>query len=341
MRRWFAVIAFLAVLSPSFVVPTQANNQHMIYLPEVLQQGNWTQLPAGYHSVNQIEAMLFSLAAKSPQLATVEQIGVSWSHRPIYALRICSVCTGPSIVYIAGQHAREISTPEVVLDFANDLINGWQTDPTLTSLIEHVTLWFVPVANPDGHIEVEVGQANWRKNIDNTMNTPSDATLSPPYGIGVDLNRNFGYHWGQGGASTAPGDQTYQGPSAFSEPEDQAMRDFLTSVRPVVLLDYHSPYATVLWPWGYQSKPSDAASTLTNMGMTLAMMAGYGSGQTYATFGLTTGDTLDWAYGTLGIYAIGVELDGGFAPPAATVASIYAKNKPGMIQAAEWALAPP
>ena len=51
---------------------------------------------------------------------------------------------------------------------------------------------------------------------------------------GVDLNRNFGFHWRdvltplhiQGG-SDLPCTETYAGPSAWSEPESRALRDFI------------------------------------------------------------------------------------------------------------------
>ena len=35
---------------------------------------------------------------------------------------------------------------------------------------------------------------------------------------GVDLNRNFGYHWGGYGASDNPCKETFRGSSAFSAP---------------------------------------------------------------------------------------------------------------------------
>lgn len=45
--------------------------------------------------------------------------------------------------------------------------------------------------------------------------------------IGVDPNRNWGYNWAGQGASGDPCDETFYGPSAFSEPETQAIRNFI------------------------------------------------------------------------------------------------------------------
>lgn len=44
---------------------------------------------------------------------------------------------------------------------------------------------------------------------------------------GVDLNRNWDFHWGETGASDNPCHETYAGPKAFSEPETRAVADFI------------------------------------------------------------------------------------------------------------------
>jgi hypothetical protein len=54
----------------------------------------------------------------------------------------------------------------------------------------------------------------------------------------------------------------------------------------------------------------------------------------------TTGDTLDWSYGTLGTMVLRVELDGRLAPDIATVGSVWTKNQTGFFDAIRWTLAP-
>ena len=51
---------------------------------------------------------------------------------------------------------------------------------------------------------------------------------------GVDLNRNFDYHWGDAeneGTSLDPCHETYAGPKAFSEPETRAISDYIMTNR--------------------------------------------------------------------------------------------------------------
>ena len=72
----------------------------------------------------------------------------------------------------------------------------------------------------------------WRKNTNPNPAEGEDPAPFPNYG--VDLNRNFDSKWGEieGGSSGDPADEIYPGTSAFSEPETQAVRDYVTSLLP-------------------------------------------------------------------------------------------------------------
>jgi len=48
---------------------------------------------------------------------------------------------------------------------------------------------------------------------------------------GVDLNRNWDWHWAESSASHDPCDDTFAGPHAFSEPETRAVSDFILDHR--------------------------------------------------------------------------------------------------------------
>ena len=45
--------------------------------------------------------------------------------------------------------------------------------------------------------------------------------------MGTDLNRNWGFHWADGGSSYDPCSQVYHGSEPFSEIENRNVRDFV------------------------------------------------------------------------------------------------------------------
>ncbi|OYD14027.1 hypothetical protein CH330_09475 [candidate division WOR-3 bacterium JGI_Cruoil_03_51_56] len=71
--------------------------------------------------------------------------------------------------------------------------------------------------------------------------------MQSPY-VGVDLNRNYGYKWGYNnqGSSNRPGSETYRGPSRFSEPATQIIRDLMNTHKIRTCLDYHT-YGRYKW----------------------------------------------------------------------------------------------
>ena len=74
---------------------------------------------------------------------------------------------------------------------------------------------------------------------------------------GTDLNRNWGYHWNDGGSSNNPCSDSYMGKSAFSEIENQNVRDFLSKHKDTIkyYVNLHSYSQLVLLPWGYTEEP--------------------------------------------------------------------------------------
>ena len=114
-------------------------------------------------------------------------------------------------------HAREIMTVEMCLYFARYLCENYGTDPVATFLVDNRQIWFVPIVNPDGFVYNEDndpdGGGMWRKN-----RRPGGGGC-----YGVDNNRNYPYMWVGDGSSGNPCDDDYRGPSAGSEPENQAL----------------------------------------------------------------------------------------------------------------------
>lgn len=283
-----------------------------------------------FHNYSEITQKVQTLAANHPTLVTLNSIGKSVEGRDIWSLRLSALPEGaPATVFMGGHHAREHVSVEVPLRLAQYLVDEFnKKNPRIVSLLNTYEVHIIPVVNPDGK-EFDISGTSykyWRKNR---------ATNGGGSAMGVDLNRNYGYGWGGAGASTSKSDDTYRGPNAFSEPETQAIKNFLEK-RPNVtmLLSYHTFSKLVLWPWGHVDEELSNTKDLAvfkTAGQKMSNWTGY-KGMKSGDLYLASGDTCDWAYGELGIFAFTFELDpesmfsGGFYPGQGVLDSVFQKN---------------
>lgn len=256
-----------------------------------------------------IETYCDELVAAYPQLVTKQVIGYSYELRPIYALTLSAAAdpnANPAVCFNGGAHAREWIGPMTVMYIADRLLDEYDSDPNVNDLLHRLTVYIVPVANPDGYVYTWTAQRLWRK----TRRPNGDGSY------GVDWNRNWDAGWGTSGTSFNPSDITYCGTAPFSEPETQVFRDFLLN-HPNIAghIDFHSYSQLVLRPFGYQYEtPAEPANTILKWGGD-AMAAAIQSvhGKSYASqraidLYACGGTCMDWGYETAGIYAWSIEL---------------------------------
>ena len=208
----------------------------------------------GFYTFDEVVAELDAMRALYPDLVSEKvSIGQSLEGRDVWAVRISDNPdvdeNEPEALYTALHHAREPQSMATVVYFMYHLLENYGVDDEVTDLVDGIEFYFVPVLNPDGYVYNETTNADggglWRKN----RRDNGDGTF------GVDLNRNYGYLWGldDQGSSPFPGDQTYRGTGAFSEPEIAALRDFAEAHAFRTALNYHSRGEEYIYPWGYES----------------------------------------------------------------------------------------
>lgn len=287
-----------------------------------------------YHDYSRLKAELDALATAGKGLVSVFSIGRGvQGNKDIWAIRLNTTASGressskPGIVFMGAHHAREHLSTEVPLLLAKYLVEN-RDKPEIKKLLETRDITIIPMVNPDGvEVDIEGGsyhmhRKNARANADGSM--------------GVDLNRNYGYHWGEGGASKDPESDIYRGPGPFSEPETQAVKAFVEShlgnLR--ILLTYHSFSELILYPWGHTHSPigdGKALAAYQAMAKTMAQMTGYKPEQSSDLY-IASGDTTDWSWGAHGIFSFTFELTpksmwgGGFYPGAGAVATTFQNN---------------
>lgn len=268
------------------------------------QQDGWYDQ---YHTLAEIETYIQGLADTYPALAETFVVGSSLEGRPIRGIRIVGAGGSggkPDVMYAGGIHAREWITTMAMPYLAETLLSAYGSDPELTGLVDRINFYIVPVQNVDGFSYTQSDRM-WRKN----RRPNGDGTF------GVDLNRNWATGWGGEGSSGSTNSETYRGTAPFSEPESQAMRDFLLSLPNFSgFMDIHSYGQLILQPYGYTPTYPPDHATFQEIGanMEVAMESLYGTnyvhGNTYATIYPASGITQDWCYAEAGAWALGYEL---------------------------------
>jgi hypothetical protein len=286
---------------------------------------------SGYRTNEQIFTRMRALAAQGAGFGVeLVDIGDSWEKTQgkggadILALHFTKGKGKPTVTFAGCHHAREITTPEMVLKMAEHLVENYGKDAEVTSDIDNRDIWIVPLVNPDGHALAVQGQ-DQRKNT----NTKTGGKRR----IGVDLNRNYATAWGKVGDSNQPESDVFRGTSAFSEPETSAMRDLHTKNPPVIFLSFHSYSNAVMWAWDNQSAPPPDSAKLAALGQKLGKLSGYDAYQGAEMY-LNGGDDIDWTYDKFKTMSYTVEVGkSGFMPPSSQLPQFWNENRPMMLYA--------
>ena len=305
-----------------------------------------------YRTVEETFSTMQALESEYPNLVSMVDVGDSWEKivsggTTGYDISVMVLgnksTSGPKARFflLAELHAREYVTSETALRFAEHLLSRYSIDPDITWLLDFSELHILPMANPDGRKQAEMG-ISWRKNIDN------DDGCTSSHFWGVDLNRNHGFKWGCcEGSSGDPCAATYRGPSPASEPEVQAVQNYILSTfsnqrgpddadpapddATGLLITLHSYGELVLWPWGWASTPAPNANQLQTLGRKLAYYNNYTPQQAYQLY-RTDGSTDDWVYGQLGIAAYTFEMGTEFFEECrAFEKTIYPRNRDALL----------
>lgn len=319
-------------------------------------------LPSGrdtYRKLADYDAGLRDLAAANP--ATVRLFSLSrrsLEGREILGVEISDnvAATGdgkPVFLMMGLHHAREWPSGEHSLEFAIDLVKGHLAgNARITDLLKRTRVLVVPVVNPDGFEQsrkwgdlVDIreideggtvtivgnpGNAYKRKNCrvaDGVNSTPPGAceiTSPGGYGIGVDLNRNYGGLWGGPGAETNPADPTYRGAGPFSEPETQAVRELISSRHVTTLVTNHTFSNLVLRPPGIRAAGETIDDfAMDDLGARMSAQNGYSNLHGWQLYD-TTGTTEDWSYNATGGFGYTFEIGPSeFHPPFSEVVDEY------------------
>lgn len=149
----------------------------------------------------------------------LDTLGMTYGKRQLYVCRLGAEDAPKQFVITASIHGREYINTTVLLHILEYYLE--QYDGCYGDLWKDVTLYFLPMLNPDGVcISMSTDARHWKEN-----------------GHGIDLNRNFPCGFG----SSPDRKKRNPGNSAGDQLETQYMMQFVDSLSaPLGILHYHS-----------------------------------------------------------------------------------------------------
>lgn len=245
----------------------------------VLVDDSWQKRddPTLFTSYPQMVAELQQMVSDHPSLTDLASYGQSVQGREIWCLKVTANPgveeAEPEVRICGAHHGNEQMSVELNLRLAHYLLDNYGSDPDITYLVDNREIWIIPMVNPDGV------EADSRYNAH-----------------GVDLNRNYGYMWENGGA----------GP--FTEPETRAIRDHATENWFTLSLSFHTSGDYVNSVWNYSPIYTEDDDVVWELTTGYAVFNGYTPIRGWYWYE-THGDCNDFSYGARGDIDWTIETD--------------------------------
>lgn len=287
------------------------------------------------YTYEMMQADILQLSERYGDLVNYQVIGESEYGRGIYAV---SLGYGDAIVLIdAGRHAREwigtMVAMEMIEVYAHAYENAWNVGGyNVREILDNTTIWFVPMANPDGVTLQQKGLSEFPEEAHADLikmnNGSKDFTRWKANAKGVDLNRNYPViYWEL--VRNDPGKpyfQNFKGDYPLQAKEAVVTAKFTQAIDPQVLVTYHSSGNVIYW-WYYHSQP-ELVERDKRMARKIAEYTGYGLMPKEEFLG--SGSYRDWYHQNTGNPGFTIEL-GNYIPaghvPVSEFPSIWERNK--------------
>ena len=260
---------------------------------------------SSYLSYTQYRDSMIKMAQTYPGICKLETLGYSHQNRLLLIMKISDNPkvdeTEPALHFEANIHGNEKITWGVNFLLVGYLLKNYATNPQIKDLIDNREIWIAPMVNPDGY------------NNSSRYNAR-----------GVDLNRNWGWMWGNEYAC---------GSDFFSENESWKFMEHFWRHPFVTYASYHSGTIYISEPWSYTRylQPPEQ-NLIRHLSQGYASFTGYPYGQGSVGMYPINGCTKDYDYGCGGEIGWSIEVCRIKTPPPESIDAIfYGREKDAMI----------
>lgn len=277
---------------------------------------------AGYPSFSEISARLNEFEKMYPDICRRVNIGESVQGRELWFMKISDNIDveedEPEFKYISTMHGDEPAGMEMCLHLIALLLENYGTDIRLTTIVDEMEIWIMPLMNPDGY------ENNYRYNAE-----------------GKDLNRSFPDR-------TADPLNTADGRPL----ETRHLMNWAFSHSSALSANFHTGALVVNYPYDSDPDPSSRYSATPDDRLFREIALSYSTlnppmydsriFQNGVVNGLqwypVYGGMQDWNYVWMGCMETTIELSDVFQPDYSRIPELWEDNREAMITYMEWAL---
>lgn len=217
------------------------------------------------------------LKNKYADLIKVKSIGKSYESRDIPIIKLGK--GSKKITLNGSHHAREyISTTflmEMIEVYAesynkNEIIDGYD----VKKLLDEVTLYIVPMVNPDGVTIVQYGleKTKFPLIVEKLNGEDNNFDSWKANARGVDLNRQYPYKWDSFIGPDSPAPEGFKGDKPLSEKETQALYKLTSENNFLMHVAYHTQGEIIFWYTNQTGNFFDKCYSITSR---LSSLTGY------------------------------------------------------------------
>lgn len=251
-------------------------------------------------------------------------IGYSVMKKPIYCIKMG---IGDKKLFInCAHHGLEYLTSAFIMRFLTDYACAVSNDEIFfgsnaKKLFECVSLYVVPMVNPDG-VDIAVNGLDitnpYHRELISNVGIHSFNRVWQANARGVDINHNYNAGWRA--VKTAPSPTKYAGPYSESEPETKAVIDFVRDANFDMLIAFHSQGGEI-----YYDFDGMAAENSVKTAERMAHASGYAVCRPKGS--ASFGGCKDWFIKEFGKAGFTVEIGHGKNPlPMSQLDEIYDEN---------------
>ena len=274
-------------------------------ITDVYRQNSMIKSSRGqYLTYAQYVDSMIALAVNHPDICHLDTLGYSHLNRLLLAMKVSDSVhvdeDEPALHFEGNIHGDEKISWAVNFCMLSYLVENYPTDTLVQRLVDTREIWIAPLVNPDGYV------ASSRYNS-----------------RGVDLNRNWGWMWGNAYAC---------GNDFFSENESWKFVEHFWRHPFTSYASYHSGTMYLSEPWSYTSylQPPEQ-SLIRHLSIGYNYFTGYPYGQGSIGMYPINGCSKDYNHGCGGEISWSIEVCDIKTPHPDSIDVIFARDRPAMM----------